>query len=43
VAVIDSLLTETHGPLVRLFLWYDNEWGYTNRLMELMELAGYLR
>jgi len=41
--VIDSLLTETHGPLVRLFLWYDNEWGYTNRLMELMELAGYLR
>lgn len=41
--VVDSLLTETHGPLVRLFLWYDNEWGYTNRLMELMELAGYLR
>ena len=41
--VIDSLLTEVHGPLVRLFLWYDNEWGYTNRFCELLELATYLR
>lgn len=41
--VIDSLLTEVHGPLVRLFLWYDNEWGYTSRFAELLELASYLR
>ena len=37
--VVDSLLTECHGPLVRLFLWYDNEWGYTNRCAELFELV----
>lgn len=41
--VIDSLLTDVHGPLVRLFLWYDNEWGYANRLAELIQLATYLR
>ena len=41
--IVDSLLTEVHGPLVRLFLWYDNEWGYANRFVELLELASYLR
>jgi len=22
------------GNLVKVFAWYDNEWGYTNRLVE---------
>ena len=37
--VVDSELTETHGPLLKLFLWYDNEWGYANRFAELIALA----
>lgn len=40
--VFDSLLThviEGDHPLVRLIAWYDNEWGYANRLAELLELC----
>jgi glyceraldehyde 3-phosphate dehydrogenase len=25
---------------VKLYAWYDNEWGYANRTAELMRLAG---
>lgn len=28
-------LTQTHGDLVKVFGWYDNEWGCTNRLLDL--------
>ncbi|MEU3598532.1 type I glyceraldehyde-3-phosphate dehydrogenase [Streptomyces sp. NPDC006798] len=31
--VVDAALTRTHGNLVKVFGWYDNEWGYTNRLL----------
>lgn len=37
--VFDSLLTHSQGRLVRLIAWYDNEWGYANRLAELLELC----
>ncbi len=37
--VHDSLLTHAQGNLVRLIAWYDNEWGYANRLAELLELC----
>jgi glyceraldehyde 3-phosphate dehydrogenase (phosphorylating) len=33
--VFDPALTQAHGPLVKVFGWYDNEWGYTNRLVDL--------
>jgi glyceraldehyde 3-phosphate dehydrogenase len=23
------------GTLVKIYAWYDNEWGYVNRMMEL--------
>jgi len=40
-AVFDSLLTEVAGgSLVKVVAWYDNEWGYTSRLMDLVKLAG---
>ena len=31
----DSKLTQVNGSLVKIFGWYDNEWGYSNRLVDL--------
>ncbi|GAA1684851.1 type I glyceraldehyde-3-phosphate dehydrogenase [Nonomuraea maheshkhaliensis] len=33
--VFDSALTQASGDLVKVFGWYDNEWGYANRLAEM--------
>jgi glyceraldehyde 3-phosphate dehydrogenase len=33
--VFDASLTQASGTLVKVFGWYDNEWGYTNRLVDL--------
>jgi|SRR6266536_682543 glyceraldehyde 3-phosphate dehydrogenase len=33
--VFDASLTQATGQLVKVFGWYDNEWGYTNRLVDL--------
>ncbi|QYC40250.1 Glyceraldehyde-3-phosphate dehydrogenase [Nonomuraea coxensis DSM 45129] len=33
--VFDSALTQASGDLVKVFGWYDNEWGYANRLVEM--------
>ena len=39
--VFDSQLTMVGGGrLVKVFGWYDNEWGYANRLVELAALVG---
>jgi glyceraldehyde 3-phosphate dehydrogenase (phosphorylating) len=38
--VFDSPLTQASGPLVKVFGWYDNEWGYTSRLADLAVLVG---
>jgi len=38
--VFDSPLTQASGPLVKVFGWYDNEWGYTCRLADLAALVG---
>ncbi len=35
-SVFDSLLTNTEGDLIEVFAWYDNEWGYSNRLVDLI-------
>ncbi|MEU2734858.1 type I glyceraldehyde-3-phosphate dehydrogenase [Streptomyces sp. NPDC007095] len=37
--VFDPALTQAHGTLVKVFGWYDNEWGYTNRLLDLTALV----
>ncbi|GGZ19478.1 type I glyceraldehyde-3-phosphate dehydrogenase [Streptomyces poonensis] len=33
--VLDPALTHTSGTLAKVFGWYDNEWGYSNRLLDL--------
>jgi len=39
-AVVDSLLTQTRDDLIKVFAWYDNEWGYVSRLIDLTVLVG---
>ena len=38
--VFDSGLTQAAGNLVKIFGWYDNEWGYTSRLVDLAVIVG---
>jgi len=38
--VFDSGLTQAAGTLVKIFGWYDNEWGYTCRLADLAAIVG---
>jgi glyceraldehyde 3-phosphate dehydrogenase len=35
--VFDSQLTSSEGELVKVLGWYDNEWGYSCRLVDLVE------
>jgi glyceraldehyde 3-phosphate dehydrogenase len=39
-AIVDLALTMASGKLVKVIGWYDNEWGYANRLVEMAELVG---
>jgi len=34
--IYDSLITMVHGSQVKVFGWYDNEWGYSCRLVDLI-------
>ena len=38
--VFDAALTQASHDLVKVFGWYDNEWGYTCRLVDLAVLVG---
>jgi glyceraldehyde 3-phosphate dehydrogenase len=38
--IYDSLLTKVIGNQVKVVGWYDNEWGYSNRLADLVGLVG---
>ena len=38
-SIVDGKLTKAIGNLVKVFAWYDNEWGYANRVADLVELV----
>jgi glyceraldehyde 3-phosphate dehydrogenase len=38
--IFDSPLTQANGNFAKVFGWYDNEWGYSNRLVDLSLLIG---
>jgi len=38
--IFDSGLTMSQGNLVKVLGWYDNEWGYSNRLVDVAILVG---
>jgi glyceraldehyde 3-phosphate dehydrogenase len=40
-SIIDALSTMViNATQVKLYAWYDNEWGYANRTAELMRMVG---
>jgi glyceraldehyde 3-phosphate dehydrogenase len=39
-SIFDAGLTASMGKLVKVLAWYDNEWGYSNRLVDTALYAG---
>jgi glyceraldehyde 3-phosphate dehydrogenase len=37
-SIVDGLLTTANGNLVKVLAWYDNEWGYSMRLVDVLEM-----
>jgi len=38
--IIDGLSTKANGNLVKILGWYDNEYGYSNRMIDVLKIIG---
>jgi glyceraldehyde 3-phosphate dehydrogenase len=36
--IFDSISSKTHGKLVKVLGWYDNEWGYSSRMVDMLKI-----
>lgn len=39
-SIIDGLSTMVQGDLVKVLAWYDNEYGYSNRVIDVLKILG---
>jgi glyceraldehyde 3-phosphate dehydrogenase len=39
-AIVDGQLTKSMGRMAKVMVWYDNEWGYSTRMVDVLELMG---
>jgi glyceraldehyde 3-phosphate dehydrogenase len=39
-SIFDSSLTKANGKLVKVCAWYDNEWGFSCRMVDMLKLMG---
>lgn len=37
-AIFDAELTRVNKNMIKIFSWYDNEWGYSNRIIEMLNI-----
>jgi len=37
-SVFDSELTKVQGTFAKVFSWYDNEWGFSNRMVDMIKM-----
>jgi glyceraldehyde 3-phosphate dehydrogenase len=37
-SVYDSMMTATHGNMVKIFAWYDNEWAFSCRMVDMLRM-----
>jgi len=37
-SIFDSTMTAANGRLAKVFSWYDNEWGFSNRMIDMIEM-----
>jgi len=37
-SILDSQMTWAQGNLVKVFSWYDNEWGFSNRMIDMLKV-----
>jgi glyceraldehyde 3-phosphate dehydrogenase len=38
-SIFDSLSTMVNGKMIKVLAWYDNEWGYSCRVVDLIPMV----